>query len=157
MYKNKIIAGPTLYVESVSCGEDWCLGVEGTHPLTWKNKYNSSSHLFELMCNIQFVITLTCKLHLKIILKAKRKKWKNLGDNLLNLIFFLFLLTCVWPPEPGDGEADALAAQLAPDADPGVLQHLEAVSGDDLPVLGPRDHAPIWKLRKVFSFFTLHA
>ena len=89
MYKNKIIAGPTLYVESVSCGEDWCLGVEGTHPLTWKNKYNSSSHLFELMCDIQFVITLkTWKLHSKIILKAKRKKWKKLGDNLLiNKIF----------------------------------------------------------------------
>ena len=75
MYKNKIIAGPTLYVESVSCGEDWCLGVEGTHPLTWKNKYNSSSHLFELMCDIQF-ITLTSKLHLKIIWRVKKEMKK---------------------------------------------------------------------------------
>ena len=83
------------------------------------------------------------------------------------------MLTCVRPPEAGDGEADSLAAQLAPDADPGVLQHLEenklyyyyyyyyycyyyfyleTVCGDNLTVLGPRDHAPIWKLRNVFSF-----
>ena len=62
------------------------------------------------------------------------------------------MLTCVRPPEAGDGEADSLAAQLATDADPGVLQNLETVCGDDLTVLGPRDHAPIWKLRDVFSF-----
>ena len=52
-------------------------------------------------------------------------------------------LTSVRPPEPLYGEADPLAALLPPHADPLVLQHLEAVGGDDLSVLGPRDHATI--------------
>ena len=58
--------------------------------------------------------------------------------------FVSIFLTSVRPPEPGDAEADSLAAQLPPHTDPLILQHLEAVSRDDLPVLGPRDHAVIW-------------
>ena len=74
---SRIIAGLTLDMESVSCGEDWCLGVEGTHPLTWKNKYNSSSHLFELMCDIQFVIYyINFKIAFKNYLKGKKRNEK---------------------------------------------------------------------------------
>ena len=42
--------------------------------------------------------------------------------------FVSIFLTSVRPPEPGDGEADSLAAQLPPHTDPLILQHLEAVS-----------------------------